>query len=74
MELPTFTVSGDTVSASITGFTLIVPFTLTLPLPFVLVPRRCTVTDATPPALTSNLAEPVNVVSPSVEVAVSAIV
>ena len=51
-----------------------VPFTVTLPLAGFLVPFRRTVTDVVPPATTSNWAEPVNVVSPSTEVAVSEIV
>jgi hypothetical protein len=74
MELPTYTVSDDTLTSTTTGFTLIVPFTVTLPLPVGLVPLRCTVTDAVPPALTSNLAEPVKVVLASAELAVSVIV
>ena len=38
--LPIFTFSGVTVSSSITGPTLNVPLTLTLPLPLVVVPLR----------------------------------
>ncbi len=57
-----------------TGFTLMVPFTVTLPFPLSTVPRRCTVTDAVPPAVTSNLAEPVKVALCCAELAVNVMV
>ncbi len=74
MAPPTNTVRGVTVTASMRGATLMVPFTVTLPLPVLLVPVRRTVTDDVPPAVTSNAADPVNVVSPSDDVAVSVMV
>ena len=74
MELPTNTVCGVTVTSSMRGFTLMVPFTATEPLPVLPEPFRRTVTDVVAPAVTSNVAEPVNVVSPSADVAVSVMV
>ncbi len=51
-----------------------VPFTTTEPFPVLLDPFRWIVTDVVAPAVTSNVAEPVNVVLPSADFAVSVMV
>jgi hypothetical protein len=74
IEPPTNAVCGVTVTSSMCGFTLMVPFTATEPLPVLPTPFRRSVTDVVAPALTSKRADPVNVVSPSADCAVSVMV